>query len=172
MKTRNELYSREAAELLRVISTYKTVTLAQILRLYPGRDEKTRAILTHLVRQGRVTHNDETDVIAAADADCAPDAEMIAAFWVLLDFIERAEYHTAGEFPVKVSFFADAEMYEIICVRHGQEALVSHALRGDDPPRRIVLVADTAQIENLNIPNISGYCTVDLDGAVTYYQQA
>jgi hypothetical protein len=169
MKTRNELYSREAAELLRVITTYKSVTLAQVLRLYPGKDEKIRAILTHLARQGRVTHGAD-GVLTAADG--APDAEMIAAFWVLLDFIDRAEYHTAGEFPVKISFFADADMYEIVYVRYGQEALVSHALHGGDPPRRIVLVEDTAAIENISIPNTSGYCTVDSDGAVTYYQKS
>jgi hypothetical protein len=107
MKTRNELYSREAAELLRVITTYKSVTFAQVLRLFPGKDEKIRAILTHLIRQGRVTHGAD-GVLTAADG--APDAEM----------------------------------YEIVYVRYGQEALVSHALNGGDPPRRIVIVEDTA----------------------------
>jgi hypothetical protein len=170
MKTRNALYSREATELLRVITIYKSVTLEQVLRLYPGKREKTRTILKNLVRQGRAAQ-DADGIVTAAETGDAPDTEMIAAFWVLLDFIDRAEYHTAGEFPVKICFFADAEIYEIIYVRYGQEALVSHALHGDDPPRRIVIVADTAQIESVNISNTSGYCTVAGDGEITYYKQ-
>jgi hypothetical protein len=169
MKTRNELYSKEAAELLRVVSTYKSVTAEQLLRLFPGKEGKVRTILTQLEKQGRIVSN--AGVVTVPDNSDAPDREMIASVWVLLDFIERAEYHTAGEFPVKICFFADAEVFGIIYAAPGKEALISRAMTGADPPRRLVIVEDVAQIERIHIANTAGYCAVSPGGEVCYYKQ-
>jgi hypothetical protein len=171
MKTRAELYSKEASELLRTVSTYKSVTTEQLLRLFPGRENKTQLLLTQLEKQGRISINDGIAVMPGNED--APDREMLAAFWVLLDFIDRAEYHTAGEFPVKICFFADAEMFELIYAAPGRETLISRALStGDnDPPRRLVIVEDVAQIERIHIPNTAGYFTVSPGGTVSYYKR-
>ena len=45
MKTRSDLYSREAAELLRVVSEYKTMLAEQLYRLFPGKE----AVITNLL---------------------------------------------------------------------------------------------------------------------------
>lgn len=96
------------------------------------------------------------------------------AAWVLLDFIDRAEYHSASDFPVKIIFFADGELYEIVHVPNGQEALIGHALsaKEDGAGRRIVLVESPEQIGRVNIPYTSGFCTVDPDGSIRYYKKA
>ncbi|MDR0917247.1 MAG: DUF5697 family protein [Oscillospiraceae bacterium] len=173
MKMRGAIYSKEAAELLRIITTYKALTSAQVYQLFPGKEEKIKTILSHLITQSRIFYDKNKDILAASE-ECLKDADtaMTAAFWVLLDFIDRAEYHTAGDFPVKISFFADGEMFEIICVMPGQEALVSHALTvsGDDPPRRLIIVEDPKQAEEISIPNTAGFCVVARDGTVTYYK--
>ncbi len=173
MKTRDAIYSKEAADLLRTITTYKALTSAQIYRLFPGRETKTKAILVQLIRQGRVFYNEESDILAAAEEQAQnPDAGMIAAFWVLLDFLDRAEYHTSGDFPVQICYFADDEVVEIVHVATGQEALISHALAsGEDPPRRLVIVDAPEQTADIHIPNTAGFCVVAPDGAVTYYKR-
>ena len=171
MKTHKDLYSKEAAELLRVISDYRTLLAEQLCRLFPGREAVVKTILAYLVRQGRIFHNPDAGRYSAnKDCDSQPDAGRIAAFWVLLDFIDRAEYHFASDFPVKISFFADGELYEIIHVPVGQEMLINHALSGmEEPSRRIVLIDRQEQIKDIQIDNTAGFCTVGA-GGVQYYK--
>jgi hypothetical protein len=38
------------------------------------------------------------------------------------------------------------------------------------PARRIILVDRPEQIGAIGIPNTTGFCSVDPDGAVTYYK--
>ena len=101
------------------------------------------------------------------------DRALVRAVWVLLDFIQRAEYHAPADFPVKLVFFADGELYEVACVEDGQEALVCHALRGNKgDSRRIILVDSPAQIAKIDCPGISGFCTVEENGQTHYFKKA
>jgi hypothetical protein len=171
MKTRYEIYSKEAAELLRAVSTYKTLSSKQIFSLFPGKSAKIQTIITQLTKQGRIYYNSEYDYLSAVEeSGLSTDTGMIAAFWVLLDFIDKAEYHTIGEFPVKICFFADSEMYEIAYIQDGSEAVICQTLSlNRDPPRRLIIVENTNQIANIDVPNIAGFCTVAPDGTVSYY---
>ena len=106
--------------------------------------------------------------------ESSPDYEMIAALWVLADFIDKSDYHSSTDFPVKLIFIAGGELYEVIYVASGNETLVEHALaqREQDAEKRIVIVDGTEQFSRLNIPDVTAYCTVDMDsGAVQYYKQ-
>jgi len=57
MKTREQIYAREAGSILRDISMYRVLTEEQILRLhpskYPREQEKVRNLLAYLVKQQR-----------------------------------------------------------------------------------------------------------------------
>jgi len=173
LKTREQIYSNEAADLLKNISMYKTLTEEQIFRLYPGKESVINNLLRHLSRQGRIYRNpDEKRVSISAECDAKIDSDLIASVWVLIDFIDKVEYHIAGDFPVKINFFANEELYEIIYVPYEQEILVKHALSMDmkSEARRIVLIDTPEQINNIDIPNTSGFCTVASDGAVCYYK--
>ncbi|WP_326975356.1 DUF5697 family protein [Caproicibacter sp. BJN0012] len=171
MKTRGDLYAKEAQELVRVITLYKTLACEQIYRLFPGKESSIKNLLSVLIKQRRIFYNpDASRLSASPECDAAPDMGMIAAFWVLLDFIDRVEYHTASDFPVKISFFCDGEMYEIVRIAFGQEVLITHALPKEDDARRIILVDCPKQIEVIHISGIAGFCTVDPDGATHYYK--
>lgn len=173
LKTREQIYGSEASDLLRNITMYKTLTYEQIYRLYPGKEAVIRNLLTHLARQGRVYRNARKQRISAsAECDSKADSGMIAAVWVLIDFIDIVEYHYASDFPVKISFFADGELYEIVYVPFEQEILMNHALARDseESARRIALVDRPEQIGSLDIPNTTGFCSVEPDGTVRYYK--
>lgn len=74
----------------------------------------------------------------------------------------------------KADFIADGELYEVIYVETGGEALIEHAVakQPDDAEKRIVIVESAEQIGKLNIPDVTAYCTVDMNtGAVQYYKQ-
>lgn len=89
-----------------------------------------------------------------------------------MDFIGQVEYHAPGDFPVKLIFFANGELYEIVYAASGQEALINHALRDDrSGGRRIILVDNPEDIRRIDCPGISGFCTVDAAGQVHYFKK-
>lgn len=172
MKTRGQIYSREAASLLRNISTYRAMREGQLLRLYPKREEKIKNLLSYLTKQGRIVREGDTYFASPGCVDHV-DKSLLAALWVLADFADRVEYHSTGDFPVKIIFFADDAVYEIVHAEQGRETLMTHLMGavGEDPSRYLVLVDDPEQIAELDLPNVCGYCTVSPDGEVQYYQK-
>ena len=111
MKTRAELYGHEAVGLLRDITMYRVLEKEQLLRLYPGKRGKIENLLAYLTKQGRIFF---VDGRYCASLDCAEqtDRGLLAAVWVLIDFIEQVEYHSVSDFPAKIIFFAEGEVYE------------------------------------------------------------
>ena len=173
MKTREQIYRKEAAELLRDLTTYHYMYRDQVLRLYPGKESKIENLLSHFTRQGRIFYNKDLDMYHDG-TEAAPDISMLAAIWVLIDFIEKAEYHSAVDFPAALVFVSEGELYEVIHVPLDKEALMEHAMaqQGSDAEKRIVVVEDARQIAHLSIPHTTAYCTVDMKtGKVQYFKQ-
>lgn len=173
MKTREQIYSKEAADILRNITTYHYIRHDQFLRLYPGKEDKVENLLSYFVRQGRIAFDKKTRVYHDG-TEAAPDYEMLAALWVLADFIDRTDYHSSTDFPVNLIFIADGELYEVIYVSQGSEALIEHALtqQPSDAEKRIVITENAEQVTRIGIPDVTAYCTVDMDsGTVRYYKQ-
>lgn len=173
MKTREQIYGKEAADILRNITTYHCIRHDQFLRMYPGKEEKISNLLSFLVRQGRI-HTDKEHRLYYDGAEMEADDEMLAAIWVLTDFIERVYYHSSVDFPAKLVFIADGELYEVVYVRIGNEALVEHALsrQPSDADKRIVIVEDSSQIAGIHIPGAVVFCTVDMAGGdIQYFRQ-
>lgn len=173
MKTRDQLYSKEAAGLLRDISNYHCIRHEQLYRLYSNKEKSVLDnLLGYLIRQGRIFHDPKTDIYYDSP-DFETDREMLAALWVLADFADRAEYHSPDDFPTKIIFFADGEIYEVICVPPNKEALVEHALSqaGESDGRRILIVEDTGQIARLCISSTAAFCKVTDAGEIQYFKQ-
>ncbi len=173
MKTREQIYGKEAADILRNITTYHYIRHDQFLRLYPGKEDKIENLLSFFVRQGRIFYDNKTKMYHDG-TEAAANYEMLAAIWVLADFIDRADYHSSTDFPVNLIFIADGELYEVIYVAPGNEALIEHALaqQPSDAEKRIVITEDTEQFSRLGIPDVTAYCTVDMDsGNIQYYKQ-
>ena len=122
MKTRNEIYQGEGAQLLRFITTYHSLQYEQILRLFSKNRESIKSLITSLVKQKRIIYDKENGLLCDSQESAnTPDYGMIASFWVLLDFKNAIVYHTDGEFPVKLNFFSKDERYEVLYVPQEQE---------------------------------------------------
>lgn len=173
MRTRADIYGEEAAEILRIINLYPGLYEQQLCRFFPGKENKVITLLSHLKKQGRLTSNDSGSLFPYGKELAGTNSSLIRSVWVLLDFIDRTEFHSASEFPVTIIFFADGELYEIIHVAFGQEALVTHALQlgKEHIGHRIVLVDEPTQIQNLIFPGICGFCTADNTGRIHYYKK-
>ena len=113
MKTREQIYGQEAAGILRDVSMYRALTEMQLLKLYPHKESKIRNLLSYLQKQGRIVQRGEYYRIPA-DAEAGIDYGLSKAIWVLTDFMEQVEYHSVSDYPAKIIFFADGEVYEII----------------------------------------------------------
>lgn len=173
MKTRADIYRQEATELLRLISLYPGIMQSQLAGFFPDKDSTViTGLLSHLRRQGRVEQRSSSGWFSYG-SPFQTDCGLIQSVWVLLDMISRVEYHSPGDFPAKIIFFSNGELYEIVYAAAGREILVSHALKQEtrQESRRIVLVEDTEQIPRLDFPNIVGFCTVSPSGQVQYYQR-
>ena len=163
---------QEVRSLLRDISMYRCLKKEQVLRLYPGKEERTKRIIAHLIRSRRVWEVGDYYCASPEDAE-EPDQALISAFWVLLDFIDRVEYHSTSRYPTKIIFYADATVYEIIYAGSGREALISFLVttRREDMSQYLVLVDSPDQIEELQTEAAIGYCSVTADGHVNYYKK-
>lgn len=173
MKTREQIYRKEAAELLRDLTTYHYMYRNQILRLYPGKESKIENLLSYFTRQSRIFYDKDLDMYHDG-MEAAPDMSMLASIWVLIDFIEKVEYHSAVDFPATLVFVADGELYEVLYVSADKEVVMEHAMaqQGSDAEKRIVIVEDTDQIGRLSIPYVTAYCTMDMQtGSVQYFKQ-
>lgn len=115
MRNREQIYGQEAAGLLRNITVYHCMRRDQLLRLYPGKEGVIENLLRYLVKQQRIFYNTDRDCYGDVP-DCREDRELTAALWVLLDFIEKVEYHSPDNMPAKLVFFADGEVYEVVYV--------------------------------------------------------
>ena len=157
MKTREQIYGKEAAALLRDVTTYHCMKYGQLLKLYAGKERQVENLLSHLERQGRIFYDSGMDAYCDSP-DTKPDAEMLAALWVLADFGDRIEYHSSDAFPAKLIFFAEGEVYEVICIPPDKETL-------------ILIVEETVQIPRIQLSD-AVFCTVDkATGGVQYYRK-
>jgi hypothetical protein len=157
MKTREQIYGKEATGLLRDITSYHCLHRRQLLRMYPDRERKIENLLQYLVRQGRAFYSEATDCYYD-NGEYITDPEMLAAVWVLVDFIDRVEYHTADDMPIKLMFFADGEV-----ALFGKE---------EQAGKRLVIIESPEQIETLDIQNTAAFCFVDMgSGSVQYFKK-
>lgn len=162
-----------AAELVQIMARYGVLEYRQLLELRPQKSESVKNQIAWLAKNKRLYRD---NLFVKARPELNPDAAVITAFWVLLDFIHivQVEYHTKSDFPAVINFFAGEESYDIIVISPGSENLICHAVmltgRKEDS-KRIVVVEDAQQIEACRIPGAFLYCTVSAGGQVHYYQK-
>lgn len=173
MKTRDEIYNGEGAELLRLITTYHALRYEQVLRLFERNRDSLKSLITSLTKQGRIYYDKESDLLCdSKDSSVSPDYGTIAAFWVLLDFKKAMIFHTSGEFPVKLHFFSHDEAYEIIYIEQEKETVMNHIFERLPPKAiRLVILESLKQSSLITIEGVLAYCIVDASGTVSYYHK-
>lgn len=173
MKTRNEIYQGEGAQLLRFITTYHSLQYEQILRLFSKNRESIKSLITSLVKQKRIIYDKENGLLCDSQESANnPDYGMIASFWVLLEFKTAIVYHTDGEFPVKLNFFSKDEWYEVLYVPQEQEYLINHVMESQtkSDAKRLVVLETEEQAAKIHITGVIAFCLVDSStGSVSYY---
>lgn len=172
MKTRKEIYSNEAAEMLRCITIYHNIRKPQLIKLFPEtKPDVIEKLIFHLQNNRRIFHNKKTDIIYDND-EHNTNFETINCLWVLCDFIEKTDFHSSSDFPINLIFFSNDELYEISYVAENKEAIYEQAFNFlEATGKRIIVLENNEQISKLNIPDVTAYCTVnDETGEVKYFK--
>lgn len=174
MKSRNQIYRGEGERLLKLITTYHALQYEQVLQFFIRNRDSMKSLITSLIKQRRIYYDSEKDLLCdSQEASDSPDYGMIAAVWVLLDFKDVVVYHTSGEFPVKLHFFSQDDVYEVSYVNPGQEVLINHVMESlpDGDANRLVILESEQQAARLSLAGVTAYCLVSSDGTVNYYQK-
>lgn len=157
--------------IMKLLDIAGVLSFRQLLSLTKLSPSILNTLITQLQREKRLIRR--MDWVALNEEALENRREEIeAVMWVFDDFLPRTDYFTAGEFPVKICFFADGVEYEIIYIPIDQEYIISKAISEcKHPPKRLIVIENTDQISRISIPNISAYCITDSSGRTTYYKR-
>ena len=78
------------------------------------------------------------------------------------------------EYPVRIIFVGDAEIYDILYVSEEEIQLVNNLFsrKRIEGCQHVVIVEDKHEIPQLQIPDAIGFCTdSEEDGGVEYYRR-
>lgn len=157
--------------IVKLLDIAGVITFEQLMRFTQLDKSVLSTVLTQLQRENRLIRSENMVASTIQKLENKRDG-VIESMWVFTDFFPRVEYYTAGEYPAVVCFFADGAEYEIIYVPQGQEYIINKAVSsGDAPPKRLVVIESTKQIEKGSIPNLTAYCIVNADGHTIYYKR-
>ena len=172
MKTRKDIYGKEASTMLRFVKLYHCIRKEQLKKLMcDTKPDVFEKLLFHLQNNRRIYYDKNTDIIYA-DNDTKLNMETIKCLWVLCDFIYKADFHSSSDFPVNLIFFGEQELYEVSYIAPGKEAIFEQAFNNFEANnKRIILLEDKEQISKITISDVTAYCIVNDDtGKVEYFK--
>lgn len=172
MKTRKDIYGKEATQMLNYITLYHNIRKEQLIKLFPKCKEGViEKLIFHLQNNRRIFYNKTTDIIYDNDENNT-NLETINCLWVICDFIDKIDFHSSSDFPVNIVFFGEGELYEITYISENKEAMYELAFNNYElNGKRIIVLENTEQATKLNIPDVTAYCIVNDDtGEVKYFK--
>ena len=133
MKTRAEIYGNEATDLLRIVTMYPGLCEHQLLCFHPGKEDTTKALLSHLERQGRIFQTDGGGYFLAGQTP-KTDHALVRAVWVLLDFIRQVITTLRLIFPLNSCFLPTVNYMRLLILPPGRRhlsAMLCGATKGE-----------------------------------------
>lgn len=164
-------HNKDIKKMREFMSEYKVVTTEQFDR-YLNKEPR----ICNIIRN-RMVRNDTLFVI---DGMCSVkpdwmhyyDRAMIRAVWVMLDLCENPEHNMSADYPSKLRFSKDGEVYDVCVIEEGKENTVNvfYNKFSDEIGKYLVVVDKKEQIPKINFEGIVAFCIVDEDGKIRYYR--
>ena len=151
----------------------------QITELLPGSESGILKAIKRLEKQHQLYRNPYTGLIASSEyAYGLKEEGTICCVWVLADMMKKREIDSfflviKEEFPVRVIFTSKEEIYDILYVGTADVKLVNGLYRNirHTEGRHIVAVEEKELMNQLQVPDVIGYCVVEREGGVFYYRR-
>lgn len=180
MENKQKAVEREIKEL---IQKYNVLYKEQ-LYAYFAKDNREQFVgkAIKILEKERIIYinlNQERKLIAVNEEGyVAREYGTLQCVWALLGIMDqkKVEQHFLAakeEYPVRIIFVGDGELYDILYISEAEIALTNNlfARRRIEGCGHIVVVEDPAIIQEIQIPDIVGFCTVKEDGKVEYYRK-
>ena len=169
-------------ELLELVQKYNVLLKSQLYAYFEkdGREKFVGRALKALEKEHSICINQETKEVAANENGfSAWERGNAQAFWVLIDIMgkKKVEQHflaSRDEYPIRIIFVADAEIYDISYVAKEDIQLANNLFtrRKIEGCGHIVIAERQEDIAGIEIPDTIGYCTVAKeDGQIEYYRK-
>mgnify|MGYP003221813667 CR=1 FL=1 len=121
-----------------------------------------------LLKERLIYMNEVTKTVSQhEDAYQLREKGTLKAFWVLISLMEqkKIERHFLAEkeeYPVRIVFVGDAEIYDILYISEAEIQLVNQLFsrQNTDGCGHVVIVENPEEIPQIQIPNVIGFCTV------------
>ena len=90
----------------------------------------------------------------------------------MLDLCENPEHNMSADYPSKLRFSKDGEVYDVCVIEEGKENTVNvfYNKFSDESGNYLVVVDTKEQIPKINFDGIMAFCVVDEDGKIRYYR--
>ena len=168
-------------EVLSLIKKYNVLYKRQLYAFFEncGKDGRVGRALKALGKDNRIYINPVTRMVAANENSyAAREYGTLQAVWVLISLMKqkKIEEHflaAKDEFPVRIIFVVDAEIYDILYIPESDVELVNNlfARKRIECCGHVAAVESAEYIHRLRIPDVLGFCTVEEDGKIEYYKQ-
>ena len=136
------------------LSQYGPLTKGLIRRLlYYKSSDTVGRILMGLKRRGYITLLRDSNYYAI-DRFCKPDARMITAIWVLLQFVQQIDPFAHGQAaqPAQIFFLKEKTIYEIIVLYEEEDHLI-RLLQPQENTKYIIVVPNLDFADKLILPD-------------------
>lgn len=167
-------------EVLNLIKKYNVLYRRQLYAFFEpiGRDAYVGKALKALEKDRRIYVNPITKMVSANENSYAVKEDgTLQAIWVLVSLMrqKKIEEHflaSKDEYPVRVIFVGNAEIYDILYVPESDVGLVNNLFARKNAANcgHVVVVESPEYIASIDIPDVIGFCTVKEDGDVEYYR--
>lgn len=168
-------------ELKELVQKYNVLDRRQLYAYFEkdGRGRFVGRVLKVLEKDRMIYIDNETKQVASNEsAYTAWERGTSTCLWVLLDLMDqkKIEQHflaSKEEYPIRIVFVGDGEIYDILYVATEDIELTNQLFvrRQIDGCGHVVVVEEPESIPKIQIPDVIGYCTVKEDGEVEYYRK-
>lgn len=154
---------KEEKLVLHCLSLYGCLRWEQLIKLMKNKPKETADKILIGLKKRQYIIDDESGYVKL-DYKTEPDQKIIAAFWILLQYIDKIDFnaHYPANYPSEIFFLRDNIQYEIIALNPNEENLIkmlflenrNNSTSEEDVMKYIIVVPDTDTIENClkNIP--------------------
>ena len=169
-------------QILELVKTYNVLYKRQIYAFFAvdGKEKFVGKALHTLLKEHLIYINEVTKTVSQhEDAYQLREKGTLKAFWVLLSLMEqkKIERHFLAEkeeYPIRIVFVGNAEIYDILYISEAEIQLVNQLFSRQklDGCGHVVIVENPEEIPQIEIPNVIGFCTVqEEEGGVEYYRR-
>ena len=170
----------ETAERVKdLLRKYNVMSQELLEAFFPGEEKAVWRALKKLEKCWKIYRNPYTGLWASSEFSYAKkDDGAICCLWVLADLIRKktVEAHFLVEredFPVRILFLSNQELYDILYVGTGDVKVVNGLYRSSRRAEgnHMIALETEGLIDKIQIPNVIGYCVIKEGGAVAYYRR-